>query len=291
MQRGVLPSPWPRALPGLPVGRAFLAALVPATLVFPALAFIMLVCAAMPAIGGPLTAGPDGFRCAPVLPSASRAPSYARVPGEERCEGYFEQTVSQPFIELLSLTRHRPGAPLPATPSAGPMQISARAASPLQLSIQPLRPSPFYRVDARLAPGRALAWHAAPMLASTGLRLSELGFLARAASADPATPRVAPLSLASPGGDAATAYAVLRVSVPVASVAARQYLPGAAAGGWRELPGTPLFEWDTIVLPIVLPVAPPDAPAGDTPDLRVDVRAVGADGGLLPMLQFDVVGR
>lgn len=221
------------------------------------------------------------FQCAPLLPSASRAPPYSRVPGQERCEGYFEQTVSQPFIALLSLTRTRPDAPQLA--AAKVLQIRARAAAPLQLTIQPLRPSPFYRVDGRLAAGRALEWNAAPMLTSTGLRLSDLGFLARAASSDPDTPLVAPLSLSPAVDDGTLAYAVLRVSVPVKSIAARQYRPGAGAGSWRELPGTPLFEWDTIVLPIPI--------AANEPDLRVDVRAVGTDGSLLPMLQFAVVGH
>jgi hypothetical protein len=221
------------------------------------------------------------FQCAPLLPSASRAPPYARVPGKERCEGYFEQTVSQPFIELLSLTRSRPDDPQLA--AAKVLQIRAHTGVSLQLTIQPLRPSPFYRVDGRLAAGRALEWNPAPMLTSTGLRLSDLGFLARAASSDPDTPLVAPLTLSPATDDGALAYAVLRVSVPVTSMAARQYRPGAGAGSWRELPGTPLFEWDTIVLPIAL--------AGDDPGLRVDVRAVGADGSLLPMLQFAVAGH
>ena len=229
----------------------------------------------------PLAAQQAEFRCAPLLPSASRTPPYSRVPGKERCEGYFEQTVSQSFIELLSLTRNRPDAPQLA--GASLLQIRARSGALLQLIIQPLRPSPFYRVDSRLAAGRALEWNAAPMLASTGLRLSDLGFLARAASPDPATPMVAPLSLSAAADDAALAYAVLRVSVPVSSVAARQYRsgPGAAgSGSWRELPGTPLYAWDTIVLPIAL--------AGDGPEIRVDVRAVDVDGRLLPMLQFVV---
>ena len=224
------------------------------------------------------------FRCAPLLPSASKMPPYARVAGEERCEGYFEQTVSQPFIELLSLTRHRPDAPQLAL--AKLLKIRAHSSVPLQLVIQPVRPSPFYRVDTRLAAGRVLDWNPAPMLANTGLRLFDLGFLARAASSDPGTPAVAPLSLSPATDDAAMAYAVLRVSVPVASIAARHYRLGAgsaAPGRWRELPGTPLYAWDAIVLPIAL--------AADGLDDRVDVRAVGADGRLLPLLQFVLVGH
>ena len=236
----------------------------------------------------PLAAQPAQFRCAPVLPSASREPRYARLPGKEQCEGYFEQTVSQPFIELLSLTRHRPDALPAAAQSSTALRIRIDAAVPMQLTIVPLRPSPFYRVDARLAPGRVLDWNAGPMLASTGVRLAGLGFLARAASAnpanpgDPAAPLVAPVSLSSTADGANLAYATLRVSVPVTSVAARQYRAGSA-GSWRELPGTPLYEWDTIVLPITLE----DSQGA----LRVEVRAVGTDGSLLPLLQFVVAGR
>jgi hypothetical protein len=224
------------------------------------------------------------FRCAPLLPSASRSPPYTRVAGEERCEGYFDQTVSQPFVELLSLTRHRPDAQPRA--ASQPLQIRSRSGVPAQLVIQPVRPSPFYRVDARFAADRVLAWDAGPMLASTGLRLSDLGFLARAASPDPGTLAVMPVSLPPAIDDAAMAYAVLRASVPVTSIAARHYRLGAgtaASGAWRELPGTPLYAWDSIVLPLEL--------ASDGLDTRVDVRAVGADGRLLPLLQFVLVGH
>jgi len=258
-------------MPGLPHPPSSIRPLAAAALA------VLLAVAAMKAM--PAAPAQGEFRCAALLPSASRAPPYARVPGEPRCEGYFEQTVSQPFIELLSLTRYRPDAPPPA---AGPLPIHARPGVAARLLIQPLRPSPFYRVDAALSPGQTLPWNAAPMLASTGLRPSELGFLARAAGTDPDTPALAPVSLAPAVADAASAYAVLRVSVPVASVAARQYKPGGS-GAWRELPGPPLYAWDTIVLPL--------APAADGADTGVDVRAVGADGRLLPLLKFVVVGR
>lgn len=229
-----------------------------------------------------------GFLCAPLLPSVSCSPAYGRIPGELRCEGYVEQIVAQPFaqphVELLSLTRHQPGSQELAV--AGQLQIRANPAVPLRLLIQPLRSTPFYRVDARLAAGQALAWNAMPMMASTGARLSELGFLAHAASPDPGTPAVAPVSLAPVIADPAFVYAVLRVSVPVASVAARSYRLGdgvAASGAWRRLPGPPLRARDTFVLPIRF--------AGDGRDVRVDVRALGANGRPLPVLRFVVVGR
>ncbi|NRR30225.1 hypothetical protein HSX11_08480 [Oxalobacteraceae bacterium] len=243
------------------------------------LALALLLAATPPG----LAQGP-AFRCAPLLPSASRKPAYARVPKEERCEGYYEQTVSQAFIELLSLTMQR----LDTLPSSadGVLRIAARSSLPLQLLIQPLRPSPFYRVDARLRPRQALMWDPAPMLAHTGLRRNELGFLARNISSDADFAGAAPLSLAAGAENPALAYAVLRVSVPVKSIAARQYVLGGAGSGesnWRELPGTPLYAWDTIVLPIDM--------AGATQDSHVDVRALAADGRLLPLLQFLVLKR
>lgn len=224
-----------------------------------------------------------GFLCAPLLPSASHTPPYGRVIGEPRCEGYVEPAVAQPFIELLSLTRHQPSSQALA---AGQLQIRARPAVPLRLMIQPMGARSFYRVDTWLGAGQSLAWDAAPMMASTGARLSELGFLARAASADPGTPAVAPVSLSPAIADPAFVYAVLRVSVPVASVAARSYRLGdgvAASGAWRRLPGPPLHARDTFVLPIRF--------ANDGRDVRVDVRAVGTDGRPLPVLRFVVVGR
>jgi hypothetical protein len=232
----------------------------------------------------PALAQTPAFHCAPLLPSASRTPAYARVPNEERCEGYFEQTVSQAFIELLSLTRQRPDL-LPSS-AAGVLHIRATSRQPLQLLIQPLRPSPFYRVDAQLRPGQVLAWNPAPMLASTGLRQSELGFLARGISREADVAAIAPLSLAAGADDPELAYAVLRVSVPVKTVAARQYVlngPEGGSTGWHELPGTPLYAWDTIVLPIAL--------AGDAPVIHVDVRALATDGRPLPLLQFMVLKR
>jgi hypothetical protein len=224
-----------------------------------------------------------GILCAPLPPSASHTPPYGPVPGEARCEGYVEPAVAQPFIELLSLTRHQPSSQALA---AGQLQIRARPAVPLRLVIQPMRSPDFYRVDTWLGAGQALAWDAAPMMASTGARLSELGFLARAASADPGTQAVAPVSLSPAIADPAFAYAVLRVSVPVASVAARSYRLGdgvAASGAWRRLPGPPLHARDTFVLPIRF--------GQDGRDVRVDVRAVGTDGRPLPVLRFVVVGR
>jgi hypothetical protein len=242
----------------------------------------LLAALALAGLAVPALAADTAFRCAPLLPSANRAPAYGRVAGQARCEGYFDQTVSQPFIELLSLTRQRPGAP---TSAPAVIQIRSNPSVAARLVIQPLAPSPFYRVDAALETGSTLTWDPGPMLASTGLRLADLGLLARARPDDAATLAVVPLSL-PPSADEAVAYAVLRVSVPVASMASRSYRPGggdAAPSPWRELPGTPLYAWETIVLPIQV--------VDDGQDRGIDVRAVGKDGRPLPLLQFVVVGK
>jgi hypothetical protein len=238
-----------------------------------------VACAALAILASPAGRAQTEFRCAPLLPSATRAPAYERVAGERRCEGFFDQTVSQAFVELLSLTRHRPDR-VPAVADA-PMQL--RGGTARALVIQPLRPSPFYRVDAALAPDQPLVWNAAPMLKATGLRLSDLGFLARRAATDADASVVVPVSLPSAADDPASAYAVLRVSVAVTSIAARRYRigdAGGAAGAWQSLPGTPLDAWDTIVLPIALPT--------DGQPVSVDVRAIDKGGGLLPLLHFVV---
>lgn len=241
---------------------------------------LRVACAALAILASPAGRAQTEFRCAPLLPSATRAPAYERVAGERRCEGFFDQTVSQAFVELLSLTRHRPDR-VPAVADA-PLQL--RGGTARTLVIQPLRPSPFYRVDAALAPDQPLSWNAAPMLKATGLRLADLGFLARRAAPDADASAVVPVSLPAAVDDPATAYAVLRVSVPVASIAARRYrigdAAGAVAGDWQRLPGTPLDAWDTIVLPIALPT--------DGQPVSVDVRAIDKGGGLLPLLHFVV---
>lgn len=224
------------------------------------------------------------FRCAALLPSTSTSPPYKRVAKEARCEGYFDQTVSQPFVELLSLTRHSPDL-LPATAEKS-IQIRSQSKEVTRLVIQPLQPSPFYRVDAALPADGALNWNTTTMLQTTGLRLSDIGFLAHVAVGDSDIASIVPVSLPPAVADESLAYAVLRVSVPVTSIAARQYRLGAAAtvnSDWQSLLGVPLYAWDTIVLPIGI--------ATDGLDTRVDVRAVDTKGLPLPLLQFVVVGR
>ncbi|MCR5867255.1 hypothetical protein [Aquincola sp. J276] len=236
-----------------------------------------------------LVAGPAGaFECARVQPSSSRMPAYRPVPDAARCEGFYERTVSQPFVELVSLTR----APLPPT-TTGPLVWQAEATGPaLRLTVLPQRSTPFYRADAELPPGRPVAWDPAPMLAATGLRLADLGFLAvplatSAAGSTPghADPVFVPLSPAGQAAPPLQAHAVLRVSVDVAAIRWRAApdAPGAAASAWSELPGSRLFAWQRSTLPLLLPA--------DGGSQRIEVQAVAAaDGRALPLLRFVVAG-
>ena len=242
----------------------------------------------------------QAFQCAALKPSSSLAPAYASVPGQARCEGFFEKTVSQPFIELLSLTRGVPpaGPAAPAAPAASaasapsaPLQISAEVRAAARLVVQPLPSRPFYRVDAALTPGQPLSWDAAPMLAATRQPVSNLGFLALVTptSASPgALPALAPVAFTPQTPQDGRVYAVVRVSVDVASVAWRSYRVGSDAAAsapreWTDLPNSHLYAWKHITLTIPMPA--------DGKGLRVDVQAVGAaNAQSLPLLRFAIVG-
>jgi hypothetical protein len=217
--------------------------------------------------------------CAAVLPSQARQPAYARATNPTRCEGFFDRNVSQPFIEVVSLTRAAPGTLTPD--SQGLLNFSGLPRLDLNLTIQPLRSTPLYRVDAQLARGAVLAWNSSPMLQATALKPRDLGLLALAdGPAEP--PALAPVSVAGAEENAALAYAVLRPSVAVSALAWRAYRIGSAPGTWAPIAGPPLFAWERIVLPIPLP--------GDGGGQRIDVRALDGQGQPLPLLQFVLLG-
>ncbi len=238
-----------------------------------------LVASGVATLSGLVTAQAPRFDCAPVLASTTQQPAYGPVAGETRCEGFYVRNVAAPFIELLSLTDAAPGS-WGASPA---LTLRASRRLDTRLLIQPLRSNPLYRVDAPLARDTALAWNGAPMLQATGLAPRDLGFLARADASDP--PRFVPVSLQSvTSAGSATVYAVLRPSVAVSSLAWRGYRVGAERPGdaWRPLAGAPLFAWERVALPIPLP--------SDGQGLRIDVRALDAQGRPLPLLQFAVLG-
>jgi hypothetical protein len=262
---------------------------------------------ALPAALAQSAATPVPFECEPLAASALNQPPYGPAHSPQRCEGYFQKNVSQAFVEIVSLTRSPPGA----VAANGEGQLSFRQLSkfPLRLLIQPLRSNPLYRVDVALSQGATVVWGSAPMLRATGLKLRDLGFLAQAAPGGQ-TMTFAPVSTQA-AEEGSTAYAVLRPSVAVTSLAWRAYrlpsanapsapsaptrdLPGAssaapaatslnaASGVWQTLPGPPLFAWERIALPINLPA--------DGLGLRIDVRALDSQGLPLPLLQFGVLG-
>jgi hypothetical protein len=247
-----------------------------------ALVFVVLV-----VVGAPARVQAQAFECARLQPAVGREPAYGLVDGAARCEGFYARNVSQPFIELVSLTR----GPAVAgdAGAASLLELRADARMPLRLLVQPLRSGPFYRVDAPLAPGQSLRWDASPMLAATGLRAADLGFLALALPR-PANPSavtaVAPLALSLQAREARQALAVVRVSVPVSSIAWRAYRAGGEAGppaAWADLPNAQRYAWQRSAITIDLPA--------DGKGLRVDVQAVAADDGrALPLLRFAIVG-
>ena len=239
-------------------------------------ASITLLCAAA------VQAQPDGFQCAPLVASTSRQPAYGRVSGQARCEGFYQKNVSQPFLELVSLTRTPLGAI--AADSEGKLALGGSTKIDTRLLIQPMRSNPLYRVDAPLPRGTTLVWGTGTMLQATGLRLRDLGFLALAASgADP----IALAPVGTPAVDnGATAYAVLRSSVALSSLAWRGYRIGAppiSPTGWQTLISSPLFAWERIELSIPMPA--------DGRRLRIDVRGLDSQGQDLPLLQFVVLGE
>lgn len=220
------------------------------------------------------------FRCADLKPSDSRQPAYQRIAGQVRCEGFYDRNVSQPFIELVSLT-----ATAPPTQEGAPLQIGASQRVTAQLVVHPMRPAPFYRVDALVEPAQSLRWDAAPMLDATGLRLRDLGFLALAPERG-GTLTLVPVTFSATSTTApASAQAVLRVSVPVATLAWRRLrLDGSddGTGAWREIAGPARFAWERVPFAIELPA--------DGRGVHIDVQAVDPAGKVLPLLRFNVSG-
>jgi hypothetical protein len=237
-------------------------------------ASMLLLCAAA-------QAQPEPFQCAPLVASKSRQPAYGPAPGQQRCEGFYDKNVSQPFLELVSLTRSPPGSW--TVDGEGRLSLRGLPKVDTRLLIQPMRSSPLYRVDAWLPHDTTLGWSSRAMLQATGLQLRDLGFLALAgASTEPVA--LAPVSTRA-GDEGDTAYAVLRPSVAVSALAWRAYRlvpPGALSGDWQTLAGTPLFAWERIALPIALPA--------DGLGLRIDVRGLDSQGQAMPLLQFIVLG-
>lgn len=224
------------------------------------------------------TAWAADFRCADLKPSETLTPAYQRIAGQARCEGFFAQHVSQPFVELVSLTASAP-------PKDGAvLEISASRHTPMQLVVQPLRPAPFYRVDAWIDAARAIRWDAAPMLGATGLQLRDLGFLARSAGPSGRLTFV-PVAFAGAAAAPLVASGVVRASVPISKLAWRRLrMDGSddGTGGWQEVPGSDWFAWQRVPITLQLPT--------DGSNVQIDVQAVDPAGKTLPLLHFHMAG-
>ena len=226
-----------------------------------------------------------GFDCPNVTPSSSRMPVYAPLRDPTRCEGFFERTVSQPFVELVSLTR---GPGLQGDAVAAPLELQAQARVPLQLLVHPMRSVPYYRVDAELPASGTLRWDPAPMLAATRLPPADIGFLAQVPRRAVGLPlAVLPVALTPAARDSRSAVATVRASVDISKVEWRSHRIGGAGGptsSWTEIPRSQRYAFQRVELAFELPA--------DELAIGIDVQATDArDGRALPMLRLTVVGR
>ena len=239
------------------------------------------VCLAIAAVACPLQAQETAFECAPLRPSTSKSPPYERVSGQPRCEGFFDQNVSRPFLELLSLTR---GPGLTSSADAGQgVELYADSTIALRLIVQPMSSVPFYRVDAAMRGRQPLAWDPAPMIERTQLAPANIAFLALPNGPQAGVTTVVPVSLSEQARSATRVFAVVRVSVDVESISWRSYPTGGTASEWQDVPNSQLYAWHRITLPIDLPA--------DSKSTTVDVQANATEGKrTLPLLRFTILG-
>jgi hypothetical protein len=231
-------------------------------------------------LGSPLMA--HGFDCPPITPSTARQPAYGPVADRSRCEGFFDKTVSQPFLELVSLTR---GPGLRADVARAPLELSAASRVPLHLLVQPVSSLPYYRMDTQLKPGQALRWDPTRMLSDTGVPPSELGFLALATRQPPTgITAVAPVALSAAAQTLPQAIAIVRPSVDIASLEWRSYRLGVdASSQWIQVPNAQRYAWHRVEVAIALPA--------DGKAVAVDFQARDdKDGKWLPILRLMLLG-
>jgi hypothetical protein len=214
------------------------------------------------------------FKCAALRPSASRSPPYGPIANQTRCEGFFEKTVSQPFLELVSLTRGTP-----QLQGAQSTKITAKGAS--RLVVHPLRDVPLYRVDVNLENASEFEFAPKGMLDATGLATNELGFLAYVETPSGDMRRFAPVALSSQASTSAIGTMVIRPSVDIGSIAWRSYPKGSGSDSeWTRIAGNVFYAWRLVTAEIRL--------SEDAPH-QFDVRATDPSGRALPLLSFVVV--
>jgi hypothetical protein len=225
-------------------------------------------------------AAAQDFTCAGVRPSTSLKPEYARDGNLEVCEGFFDRDVSQPYLEVVSLTA-QPREALAAL-GAGPVRIAApvTGATPPWLRIQPLRIAVLYRIDALLRPGHT--WNPRSLQESTELGLADLGFLVTPSRSNDGTLMVIPVQIGTPAAASQTAYATVRVSTLVPKLRWRAYPTATAQAqnpAWQDANDMPLYpwSWQTIAIPL----------AGGA-QMQVDVSAADDNGEPLASLSFKI---
>ncbi|MEP6502429.1 MAG: hypothetical protein ABJD97_03820 [Betaproteobacteria bacterium] len=226
-------------------------------------------------LAGGAAAPAADWQCPALSPSRSEQPVYTAATNRAQCEGFFEQPVSVPYVELVSLTL---GAA--RLDSAVPTTFAQSSAPAARLLIQPLAGTPLYRVDAELKGRQPTTWDPRPMLARTHLQAGDLGFLALLPDDVAAILQVAPLTLAASAS--ATAFATVRTSVDLSALKWRSFVRGKpAAVAWQISDKAALYAWETLSMALALP------PGGA--GLQVDVVATDTDKNVLPMLSFVVL--
>ncbi len=217
------------------------------------------------------------WQCPALSPSRSEQPVYAPVAAHAQCEGFYEQPVSVPYVELVSLTLG--AARLEA---AAPTTFAQSSAPSARLLIQPLSGTPLYRVDAELKSGKPTTWDPRAMLAKTHLQPGDLGFLALMSGDATAILQVAPLTFAPSASRSGAAFATVRTSVDLSGLKWRSFERGKpAATAWQASDRALLYAWETLSMPLALPAA--------GTGLQVDVVATDTDSHVLPMLSFVVL--
>lgn len=207
-----------------------------------------------------LSHGANGdFSCAKVTPSELYTPKYGRLGDSDVCEGYYDKTVSRPFIELVSLTTVPPKSI--AAMSNINLRISTPRAPPgaLNLLIQPFSVANPYRVDALIVSPAPLAWDARQLRQAMKSSLKDVGFVATGPSSGPDL-KVAPVRV---GGDASSdsdpvsfVYATVRVSDEASHLQWRgyptQHAVAPASLSWTAVATGHLYseEWATVEIPM-----------------------------------------
>jgi hypothetical protein len=199
------------------------------------------------------------FACAKVAPSELYTPKYGRVGDSNVCEGYYDKTVSRPFIELVSLTTVPPKS-IAAVPN-NRLRISTPGAPPgaLSLLIQPFSVANPYRVDALIVSPAPLAWDSGRLRQAMKSSLKDVGFVATASSSG-ADLKVAPVRVlvdaTSDGDPVSSVYATVRVSDEASQLQWRgyptQHAEAPASLSWAAVAGGHLYseEWATVEIPM-----------------------------------------